>query len=149
MRMSGIVLVLSVATSTCVGTVCGSQKVTDVEATIHINGFDRTYLVHRPPGFNSSKALTVVMMLHGRGGSSHLAARDFGWIEKSDKEGLPCCFPSSLTNRSGSSIRLTIASEFHTRLEYSDERHVMVDARTGDKLSVCSQPRLSPRCSSA
>jgi poly(3-hydroxybutyrate) depolymerase len=27
------------------------------------------------------------MMLHGRGGSSHLAAHDFGWIEKSDKEG--------------------------------------------------------------
>ena len=37
MRMSGIVLVLSVATSTCVGTVCGSQKVTDVEATIHVD----------------------------------------------------------------------------------------------------------------
>jgi polyhydroxybutyrate depolymerase len=96
MRMSGILLALAVAAITCVGTARGSQKVTDVEPTIHIDGFDRTYLAHRPAGFNSSKALPVVMMLHGRGGSSHLAGYDFGWIEKSDKEGFIIVFPQAL-----------------------------------------------------
>ena len=85
MRISTILLALSVVAVACVGMPCGSQKATDVEVTIHIDGFARTYLVHRPPGFNCSKEMPVVMMLHGRGGSSRIAAHDFGWIEKSDK----------------------------------------------------------------
>ena len=48
MRISSDLLALSAAAVACVGTPCGSQKVTDVEATIHVDGFDRTYLVHPP-----------------------------------------------------------------------------------------------------
>jgi predicted peptidase len=89
-------LALSVAAIACVGTPGGSQRASDVEVTIRVDGLDRTYLVHRPSGFNSSKALPMVMMLHGRGGSSHLAAHDFGWIEKSDQEGFLIVFPQAL-----------------------------------------------------
>jgi polyhydroxybutyrate depolymerase len=96
MRMFGMSLVLSVAAIACLVAPCGSQGGTNSEATIRVDGFDRTYLVHRPAGFNSGKALPVVMMLHGRGSSSSSAANDFGWIEKSDKEGFLIVFPQAL-----------------------------------------------------
>lgn len=96
MRISPILLAHSVVAVACVAMPSGSQKVTDVQVTIHVDGFVRTYLVHRPRGFDSSKELPVVMMLHGRGSSSHLAAHDFGWVEKSDKEGFMIVFPQAL-----------------------------------------------------
>ncbi|HMH12130.1 MAG TPA: hypothetical protein VK578_03390 [Edaphobacter sp.] len=94
--MSGIFLAFLVVVVASGATPCVSQMVTDVEATIHVDGLDRTYLVHCPLGFNSVKKLPVVMMLHGRGSSSHSTAHDFGWIEKSDKEGFLIVFPQAL-----------------------------------------------------
>jgi hypothetical protein len=35
-------------------------------------------------------------MLHGRGGTSVSAARDFGWIEKADKQQFIVVFPQAL-----------------------------------------------------
>lgn len=94
--MSSILLALSVATIACLVTPCGAQRKTDAEVTIHVDGFDRTYLIHRPARSNPAKVLPIVMMLHGRGSSSSSAARDFGWIRKSDKEGFIIVFPQAL-----------------------------------------------------
>lgn len=121
-------LALSVAAVACVAMPSGSPKVTDVEVSIHVDGFVRTYLVHRPPGFNSSKELPAVMMLHGRGGSSHLAAHDFGWVEKSDKEGFMIVFPQALPIDPARPSGSPLPANFIRGLENSDERHVMVDA---------------------
>ena len=70
-----------------------AQQIT--ERTLHVDGFARTYLVHTPPGSPGSRR-PVVMMLHGRGGSSQSAARDFGWLAKADQMGFIVVFPQAL-----------------------------------------------------
>lgn len=112
MRMFGMSLVLSVAAIACLVAPCGSQGGTNSEATIRVDGFDRTYLVHRPAGSNSGKALPVVMMFHGRGSSSSSAANDFGWIEKFDKEGFLIVFPQALPIDSARSPGSPLPADF-------------------------------------
>jgi polyhydroxybutyrate depolymerase len=53
------------------------------------------YLVHPPHGKTSLQKPPVVKMLHGRGGRSEIAAGDFGWVEKADKEGFIAVFPQA------------------------------------------------------
>jgi poly(3-hydroxybutyrate) depolymerase len=79
-----------------VATPTPSRNLTDVETTVHVDGFDRTYLVHLPHGTTFTSRLPIVVMLHGRGSSSRSAARDFGWIEKADREGFIVVFPQAL-----------------------------------------------------
>ncbi len=62
--------------------------------TLRIEGFERSYLIHVPRGI--THRVPVVMMLHGRGGTSDSAANDFGWVEKADQEGFLAVFPQAL-----------------------------------------------------
>jgi poly(3-hydroxybutyrate) depolymerase len=96
MRILSILLLLSAMATASVATPAPSQSLADVETTIHVDGFDRTYLIHFPHGTTSTKRLAVVMMVHGRGSSSRSTAHDFGWIEKADTEGSIVVFPQAL-----------------------------------------------------
>jgi polyhydroxybutyrate depolymerase len=85
--------VVSIA-SLCTGTPSLSAQRT-IEKTIAVDGFERSYLLYIP-GKNHAADKPVVMMLHGRGGSSQSAASDFGWMEKADQEDFIVVFPQAL-----------------------------------------------------
>jgi len=110
MRASVFLLVLSVVTSAslCPTTSVSSESPRDITRTIHIDGFERSYLLHLPPKTHSITKLPLLIMLHGRGASSQSAANDFGWTEKADKEGFIVAFPQALPFDPGrpSGIRL-------------------------------------------
>src|SRR5258706_5374435 len=98
MRASVFLLVLSVMTSAslCPITPISSESQRDITRTIHIDGFERTYLLHLPPRTHSITKLPLLIMLHGRGASSQSDANDIGWTEKEDKEGFIVVFPQAL-----------------------------------------------------
>lgn len=96
MRIANAFLVVWVVASACMATPSHSQNVPDRVINVRVDGFDRTYLVHLPRGKASLRKLPVVMMLHGRGATSQIAARDFGWIEKADQNGFITIFPQAL-----------------------------------------------------
>jgi polyhydroxybutyrate depolymerase len=73
-----------------------SAGLTDLKPIISIDGFERTYLVHLPPKIHSANKRPIVMMLHGRGGTSESAANEFGWTEKADQNGFIAVFPQAL-----------------------------------------------------
>jgi polyhydroxybutyrate depolymerase len=66
----------------------------DKPGVLTINGYNRTYIVHTPPGVGRRPA--VVFMLHGRGGTKEQAAAEFGWRELADKEKFIAVFPQAL-----------------------------------------------------
>lgn len=96
MRIPSIWVLLAAVATASVAAPGRSQHLANAELAIHVDGFDRTYLVHLPRDTISRSKRPVVMMLHGRGGSSRSAAHDFGWIEKADKEGFIVVFPPAL-----------------------------------------------------
>lgn len=62
---------------------------------ITLNGLERTYLVHVPPGYRQSTPAPVVIMLHGGGGTARAALWETGWAEKADTEGFLAVFPNA------------------------------------------------------
>lgn len=52
----------------------------------------RKYLVHVPKSYTATKATPLVFFFHGGGGWMEQAAADYGWIEKSEKEGVIVVF---------------------------------------------------------
>jgi polyhydroxybutyrate depolymerase len=67
---------------------------TDEVGTLFVDGYTRSYLIHTPA--NASSRPSIVVMLHGRGGTKEQAAKEFGWIELADKEGFLAVFPQAL-----------------------------------------------------
>lgn len=55
---------------------------------------DRKYLLHIPAGYSPAKPVPLVLFFHGGGGHMEQAADDYGWREKSDKEGFIVAFPN-------------------------------------------------------
>lgn len=64
--------------------------------TIRVGERDRRYVVHVPAGYDSKRSAPVVIMLHGAGGSAWGAARETGWIAKSDEAGFLLIFPEAM-----------------------------------------------------
>jgi len=60
---------------------------------ITVQGVERSYFVHVPPSYDSTKKWPVVVMFHGGGGTAQAAMWDTGWDDKSDKEGFLAVFP--------------------------------------------------------
>ncbi len=63
---------------------------------LRVGGLDRRYLVHVPPGGDSSGPLPVVIMFHGGGGTARGAMRETDWALKADREGFLAVFPEAL-----------------------------------------------------
>ena len=68
----------------------------DHNLTIHVGERERRYTVHVPPGYDGRKAVPVVVMLHGGGGTGRAAATETGWGAKADQAGFLAVFPEAL-----------------------------------------------------
>jgi polyhydroxybutyrate depolymerase len=63
---------------------------------IHVDGLERTYIVHVPASYNPSIATPMVVMLHGGGGTARAAMWETEWVDKANKEGFLAVFPNAL-----------------------------------------------------
>jgi len=67
----------------------------DHQLALTVGGFTRHYILHVPTS-DSADRMPLVMMLHGAGGNASGAARNYGWILKSDAEHFIVVFPQAL-----------------------------------------------------
>jgi|GEM_PF-124880 len=67
----------------------------DHEFTLRSGNLDRHYTVHVPPQYDGKKAVPVVIMLHGGGGTGKAAATETGWGGKADQENFIAVFPEA------------------------------------------------------
>jgi polyhydroxybutyrate depolymerase len=65
--------------------------------TLPVDGLERTYIVHVPPGYDSITQLPLLVMLHGGGGTAEAAMWETGWIKKADKAGFLAVFPNAVS----------------------------------------------------
>lgn len=54
----------------------------------------RRYLIHVPTT-NSTQPMPLVLVLHGAGGTAENAAKNYGWLQKSDSESFLVVFPEA------------------------------------------------------
>jgi polyhydroxybutyrate depolymerase len=69
--------------------------------TISVARTRRRYLLHVPPLHGSNRALPVVIMLHGTGGTGRWALAETGWAEKANHERFLAVFPDALPRDPG------------------------------------------------
>lgn len=67
----------------------------DYEQTISVDGKDRHYTLHVPPGYDGSKPIPLLVMLHGRGGDGKEFAQRTHMNERADKEGFAIAYPDA------------------------------------------------------
>jgi len=69
------------------------------EFTISAAGHDWHCTVHVPPSYDGSKAVPLVLILHGAGGQGSLYLTRCGWADKADKAGFIAAAPDGLPAR--------------------------------------------------
>ncbi|MEE9391495.1 MAG: PHB depolymerase family esterase [Planctomycetota bacterium] len=111
-----------------------AQKAGTHERTLAIGKTKRQYILHVPRGYkkNSKKPLSLVLMLHGRGGNARIAAsRYYGWKKLADQERFIVAFPSALgsptTWKSGWRGQATEDSKFLAALIDALSKELAVD----------------------
>lgn len=62
--------------------------------TLMHGGIERSYWIHIPDPHEVSPGVPLVIVIHGGGGSGEQAAKQYGWIEKSDEAGFIAVFPN-------------------------------------------------------
>jgi|GEM_PF-226956 len=67
----------------------------DYEQTVTVDGRERSYSLHVPPGYDGSKPIPLLLMLHGRGGDGKEFAARTRMNEKADKEGFAVAYPNA------------------------------------------------------
>lgn len=75
----------------------GSTSILAIGSTSHTideSGTTRTYRTYVPPGLEATKAVPLVVMLHGGFGSAEQAEADYGWDAKADAEGFVVAYPN-------------------------------------------------------
>ena len=78
---------------------CAAQKKGTHKRTIETGGMTRDFLLHIPSGYNprQKKLVPMVIMLHGRNGSSEMASSAYyGWKALAKKEKFIVVFPSGI-----------------------------------------------------
>jgi polyhydroxybutyrate depolymerase len=66
----------------------------DCERTVHVNGVDRTYLVHVPPKYDSKRPTPVVLIYHGAFTNGAITVHFSGLNAKSDQAGFIALYPN-------------------------------------------------------
>lgn len=69
----------------------------DYASVVKVGGMARNYTVHVPRGFDGARALPVLLMFHGGGGSAKGAIDETSWGKKADEKGFFAVFPEGLT----------------------------------------------------
>jgi polyhydroxybutyrate depolymerase len=64
--------------------------------TLRYDGRNRTYLLHIPPHYNSSKSFPLVIALHGGGGNSKNMMEKTGFNNLSDEKGFIVAYPDGV-----------------------------------------------------
>src|SRR5688572_4691683 len=67
-----------------------------IASAITIDGINRTYQMNLPSGYNENQKIPLVIVLHGFGGSSFQAERDYGWTAKAEKENFVVVYPDGI-----------------------------------------------------
>jgi polyhydroxybutyrate depolymerase len=70
----------------------------DTTKTITVDGVQRTFLVHAPPGYDSSTAVPVVLDFHGLGGNSNQQKNLTNWDNLADAENFISVYPQGINN---------------------------------------------------
>lgn len=60
---------------------------------LNVDGRERQYVVHVPPGYDGRSPVPVVVMLHGGGGTARAAMEETNWTATSDQYGFLAVFP--------------------------------------------------------
>ena len=66
---------------------------------LEIDGTRRTYVIHVPADYTSTRRWPVVVMFHGGGGDAGAAIRSTGWDRKADEERFLAVFPQGTASR--------------------------------------------------
>lgn len=73
--------------------------VRDVERTIDVDGSERSYVVHVPPGYDGREALPVVYLFHGLGGTAAEVVTYSGFSNAADDRGFVLVAPQAQGDR--------------------------------------------------
>lgn len=66
----------------------------DYDFSLQYGGLARKYLVHIPKNYDKNKATPLILAFHGGMGTAEIMAENYGWIPKSEKEGVIIAFPN-------------------------------------------------------
>ena len=89
--LQGLIVFLSLFVALPIGTVGNAG---DVEQNFRIDGIDRSYRVHSPPGLPDSASVPLVLVLHGGGGTASLAAKQTRFNDDADRERYVVAYPN-------------------------------------------------------
>ena len=63
------------------------------ELTLTVGGLERRRLVHLPTGYDKTKAVPLIIVLHGMGGTAIHSVNETCWSAKADAQGFIAAFP--------------------------------------------------------
>jgi polyhydroxybutyrate depolymerase len=84
----------------------------DTQQITLIQPAGRNYELHIPRGYQAGKALPLVVMLHGAGGSGENVLTDYGWAAKADEQNFIVAAPNALPAKLGKSPSLVGNPQF-------------------------------------
>ena len=70
-------------------------------STLVVDGVEREYLLHVPPGYDGDERLPLVLFLHGRGGNGAQASRRYGMSRLADQHRFLVAYPSGVDRQRG------------------------------------------------
>jgi polyhydroxybutyrate depolymerase len=68
----------------------------DTTLTIDVDGIERSFLVHAPPGYDGTAPVPVVFDFHGLGINANVEKNITGWDDLADIEGFIAVYPQDL-----------------------------------------------------
>jgi polyhydroxybutyrate depolymerase len=66
------------------------------QLSLTVDGLARTYRVYRPAGLDRTKAVPLVVMLHGALGTGEQAERSYHWDQLADRKGFVVAYPDGI-----------------------------------------------------
>jgi polyhydroxybutyrate depolymerase len=81
------ILALAALATFSVPAAAGARAPGDYKENITVGSLQRSYILHVPRGYDGSKALPLVFVLHGGGGSAQSMVGSTGFDTKADSEG--------------------------------------------------------------
>lgn len=74
----------------------GTQPVFRYEKTMIVDGLNRTYTLNLPPNYYENSNLSLVIALHGGGGSGEQCETDYNLTEKANAENFAIVYPDGV-----------------------------------------------------